>query len=337
MPKGYISEESLLASLTPTQDKAIQQKLRGQKPWAPLKPGDTVDLVAPGSACKSSELRMGIRFLQTLGLIPRVPKGLFKEHPLFSNTDQFRFEHLRDSLLATDSKAIWCVRGGYGALRLLPALEKIKVPQQSKIFMGYSDITTVHTFLNQKWKWPTLHSPLLDRMARGDHKPSDIKRLRKILFGEGRTLEFDSLWPLNQPAKKAKVIVAPIAGGNLTVLCSSLGTCWQPQMKDRIIFFEDIGERPHRVDRMLVQLQLADFFKGASAVVFGDMLNEKKSDSHLLWSDVISRFADEVKLPVFRGLPVGHGRVQRTLPFLTAAKIEISSRQASLFVDTGVR
>ncbi|MGE0527448.1 MAG: LD-carboxypeptidase [Bdellovibrionales bacterium] len=309
----------------------------------PLYPGDTVDIVAPASKCTREELGNGLKAIRELGLVPRVPSDLFARSLLFSNSDESRLRQLRAALFAPDSKAIWCVRGGYGALRLMPEIQKWRRPRLGKIFIGYSDITTLHTHLNQEWGWPTLHGPLLDRLGRKEAMSAGEKReLLALLFGRQKEVEFRRLRALNTAARAHTrgAVRAAVCGGNMAVLQSGLGTRGQLNPRGRILFFEDAGERPHRVDRMLTQFSQAGWFEGANAaraVVFGHMLLNDPRDRRWVWRDVIARFAAEHRLPVLAGLPVGHDpRVQYTLPLQTPARLNLGPKP-SLVVQSPVK
>lgn len=303
----------------------------------PVRQGDIVDIIAPASQCTKAELRSAIKALKNLGLVPRVPRHIFAKSLLFSNTDKVRLAHLKKALYARDSKMIWCARGGYGSLRLMNELEKWKRPARPKIFLGYSDITTLHSFLNQRWKWPTYHGPLLDRLGRGAMSPKERRELLSLIFGLAGEFEFRNLVPMNKAARAKRSIKGTILGGNLTTLQSSLGTRSEFKPGKCILFLEDTGERPHRVDRMLTQAQQAGWFKDVRAVVFGYFQLFNAKDKRGLWNDVMARFAAENSFPVYKGLKVGHDpKIQYTLPFNTSARIESGSK-ASLIVASGIK
>jgi muramoyltetrapeptide carboxypeptidase len=256
-----------------------------------IHPGDIVDVVAPASACTREELKLGIKALYALGLKPRVAKDIFAKSLLFSNSDAKRLAQFKKAIYAPDSRFIWCVRGGYGAIRLMPEIMKWKRPKHSKILLGYSDITTLHVYLNQKWNWPTLHGPLLDRLGRNALTPSERKELFGLLYGSQSEVVFKNLKPMNRAARARKTLRAPVVGGNMTVLQSGLGTSGALKPHGEIIFFEDTGERPHRVDRMLTQFAQAGWFKNARAVVLGQFILTNAKDRRGLWQDVFPRFA----------------------------------------------
>lgn len=303
---------------------------------AALKDGDVIDVVAPGFRCSQKELQDGVRFLMEWGFVPRVPHDLFGPSKLFSNTDSKRLKHLQKAFYAKDSKAIWCLRGGYGSIRLLEDLKKMRKPSQAKWLLGYSDITSLHEFAMSRWGWVTFHSPLLDRLGRGEFSAQETKELKQFLLGKKTKVEFDGLKVLYAPKSKAK-LSGVIHGGNMTVLQSSLGTDFQMRRHSGFLFFEDVGERPHRVDRMITQMSLAGVFDKTKAILLGDFLVSDKTEQKNIFYDVWMRFAQEKKIPVIMNMPVGHGVRQRLLPLGTMSTLEMAQGKAILQVSSGVR
>ncbi len=306
--------------------------------WRTLKPGEIIDVIAPGSSCDLKDMNKGLNLLSKWGLKPRVSKSIFQKQTLsyLSQSDTYRFKDLKKAILAKDSKAIWCVRGGYGSLRLLPHLEKLKRPSHSKILIGYSDITSLQLFLDQNWNWQSLHGPLLDYIGTKQSSQMVRKEMQDILFGKAQSTKFYGLRAMNPIAKKRGVIRGKIRGGNLTVLQSSLGTKQQLKGKGRILFFEDLGERGYRIDRILTQMLQAGIFKGALAVVFGDFIGGKEKDGRFLGVKYLEEFSKNIKIPVFKGLPCGHGKVQRSFVLNSPSQIEIE-KTIRLTVSTGGR
>lgn len=300
-----------------------------------LQEGDIVDVVAPGFRCSTKELKDGIRFLKAWGFRPRVPRDLFGSSQLFSNSDEKRSLQLRRALAAKDSKAIWCLRGGYGSIRLLEDLKRMKKPSMAKMLLGYSDISSIHEFLLSDWKWVTFHSPLLDRLGRKEFSSKEEKDLHQFVLGEVPVLEYSGLKVLYSPQSKAK-IRGEIHGGNFTVMQSSMGTPFQMKSHKGLVFFEDVGERPHRVDRALMQMSLSGAFDHTKAILLGDFLVAKKFEQKNIFNDVWMRFARDKKIPVIMNMPIGHGVKQRLLPLGTKASLEIGQGKAHLEVLSGV-
>lgn len=284
----------------------------------PLEVGDAVDIVAPGFRCDIKDVKNAVKRLKSWGLVPRVPKKLFGSDVVCGNSDKERFDQLKTAL-NSNSKFIWCVRGGYGSIRLLEKLSKMKKPKQPKVILGYSDITSLHAFLLTKWKWQSLHGPLLEKFGKGGLTKSDEEYLKKVLFGKIKNHSYRNLKPLNSSARKRGDVRGEIVGGNLTVVSSVIGLPWQFNSSGKILFFEDIGERGYRVDRLLKYFSQIGFFKNAKAIVFGEFIGGLEKNGKDLCIPVIKRFASETKIPVFMGLPTGHGNKQTTLPIGTKA------------------
>jgi muramoyltetrapeptide carboxypeptidase len=285
-----------------------------------LRPGDRIEVVAPGFRCTDELLESGVEFLRGLGLVPRVPRALFGEDLLCANTDRVRFAQLRRALTAGSSRGIWCVRGGYGAMRLVPALLKVPRPPQRKLFVGYSDATTLHYFLNLHWNWPSLHGPLLDRLGTGRVDVQELGELEAVLLAGQPQVAFHELVALNGLGRRPRRVTGRVFGGNLAVLQTIAGTALQRRGRE-ILFLEDIGERGYRVDRMLQHLAQSGMLRGVQAIVTGDFLGGQEPDGRNLVLPVLERFAREQRLPVLRGMRAGHGEHQRPVFFNTQAEL----------------
>lgn len=297
--------------------------------WPILKQNDTVDIIAPAS--HSPKLEDGINWVKSVGLIPRVPKDINKTDLFFAAPLEIQLEHFKQAIYS-DSKAIWCLRGGYGSMRLIPHLLKLRPPKRPKLFIGFSDITSLHLFLNQNWKWPTIHGRTISQMHPDFSQTPDRKFLTKVLFGEESQKIFKGLKPLNDPAKKSQTIKGSITGGNLRILQSSIGTSWELQAKGKILFIEDVAERGYSVDRMLEQMVQAKIIdKGLKAIVFGDFTEGSEKNGKDLTNKAIQRFAERVSYPVLKGLPAGHGKILNyPIPFNTPVELDLGNKGSLL-------
>ncbi len=327
------------------------------KAWQALKKGDTVDVVAPGFRSTDAEVQAGVQFLEGWGLRARLPRDLFGDDVLSSNVDLKRLKHLEAAFSSKSSQAIWCLRGGYGSIRLIPGLMKIKKPLMVKPLLGISDVTTLQLFLEMKWKWPSLQAPLLDRLGRvidpsvaqGRPVPiqSQIEELKQIVFGDQLEVRHQGLKQLGKRNQiksllsklpKSGLIEGSVTGGNLLTFASANGTAIHPTTEGKILYFEDVGERGYRVDRWLVQLvQTGIISKKTKAVLFGEFIEGDEKNGGSLVPDVLSRFAEttafEMGVSVFTGLQSGHGVNQRVVPLGTSARLNL--REGELVVATG--
>lgn len=301
------------------------------KKITPLKPGDLVDIISPGSGSRIEDVEAALELLESWGLKARLPKETFGPHPFHSNEDEVRLKLFKKAMQAPDSKAVWCLRGGYGANRLLPHIWNMKAPKNSKILVGYSDITSLHVFLNQKWKWPSFHGPLLESLISGRMPIQQISECREVVFGEKAELQFP-LKPMNRLAEKLKTVNSTLIGGNMIVLDSALGTPYAGKFQNKILFFEEVGERGYRIDRMLEHFQQAGALKGCKAIVLGDFLFGDERDGKNFVQFALERFAGQNKIACFSGLQSGHGENNRMVPMGTSAHL----KDGTLKVQTGL-
>lgn len=288
--------------------------------WEHLKSGDIVDVVLPASGCSRDELKNSIQYLIKKGFTPRYNKSeILRKDFIFSNTDELRAKQFIDAINNDISKAIWCVRGGYGCNRLIPYLQKMNAPKNQKILIGLSDVSVLHQFVNQKWNWKSLHASVLTRLGDGRGTDRDEKALWKLLKGEANEIIF-KIKPLNKKCKQT--IRSKIAGGNLCVVHMTQGSTWKPNWKNKIVFFEDVNERGYSIDRMLNSLQSSGAFNGVKAVVFGEFVGGVEPDGKNFVKKALLRFADQAPFAVFSGIPSGHGKVQMPVPFNTRSEIK---------------
>jgi muramoyltetrapeptide carboxypeptidase len=290
-----------------------------------VKKGDIVDIVAPSGYTDPSELTRAANYIKSIGLIPRYPKDLLKKDLFFANTDKRRAEILQTALKAKDSAAVWCLRGGNGGQRLIP-LMKTMVIRPAKIFIGLSDICVFHHLLNRK-NIPTIHGPILIRMGKPHQSLAERKEVEALLFGKKRESEFINLKAVNAKAKRTQIIRAPIVGGNLTVLHAMLGSPKAFTGKGKVVLLEEINEEPYKIDRMLQSCLQAGVFDKAKAIVFGDFVGcTKTAKDKKALKEVISRFGEQIKIPVVSGLRTGHGDLQRPVIFQTKSFLYVGRR-----------
>ena len=303
--------------------------------WKPLGQGDLIDVVAPAWPTSLSEMQRGISFLKDQGFIVRLQKNILKKDLIYASDLISRREGFQKAIFAKDSKAILCLRGGYGCLHLLPFLIKWKKPKTCKVLIGSSDISVLHYFVNQQWDWPSLHGPMLSRLGDVNQSLKEKREFVEILKGKNLTLNYKNLKPLNTPAKKAQTIKAPSIGGNLMTLQSMIGTALPFKTKNKILFLEEVGEKAYRIDRMLHHFHLAGVFLGVKAIVLGDFLHSEEHPSFM--SRTLLHFFSSLKCPVFKGLPCGHGSLQRFLPFNTSCTIRSNIKGTEMLCHTGAK
>lgn len=284
-----------------------------------LKPGDKIEIIAPASRCSAQELDKIKELLSSWHLQCLIQQDIFGKDLLCANSDEIRFDHLKHALINPEIKALFCVRGGYGSMRLIPRLEGISKPIYPKALIGFSDITALHLFLQQQWDWSTVH---------GSANPirfseESIKTLKSILFEPNSYLKWKGLEALNAHALNNTCIQSSLTGGNLALIQAGIGTSWQLDCQDKILLLEDIGERAYKIDRMLEHLIQAQIIQKAAAVLFGDFLQSEEPKGISLVDEVLQRFALSFNKPVIRIRGIGHGFNNIPMPFGTQAILQL--------------
>jgi len=295
-----------------------------------LKKGDIIDIIAPSYGCTADELKKIKTTLSTLGYKPRVSNGLNQPTYLnYSNTADFRLNDLKRALYAKDSKIIWTVRGGYGAQELLNALEQFPKPETKKIFIGYSDATNLHLFLNQKWNWPSLHAITLKFNKNIDPKVNKEESISSLLtFLKAPAFSYP-LTALNKPAAKSQHLKSKLIGGNLSIITANMGTFNEIETKDKILLLEDVGETPQRIQRNLLTLKLSGKLDHADALIFGDFTHTNQQ----LSNRVVKAFSNNLSVPCFKSNLFGHGNKNKPLLLNYPVTLKVENKIATLKSD----
>ncbi|QOD38530.1 LD-carboxypeptidase [Candidatus Wolbachia massiliensis] len=296
-----------------------------------------VDIIAPSSKGKESDLTNIREYIEVLDLSPNISEKIYSSNnPFYSNSDEFRANDLINAL-TDDSKIIWCIRGGKGASRLIPYLEKLsdnkkeKIAQNKnkKILIGYSDITVLHIYLQVKYDWQTLHGAMLEMIVNNSISESSVEKLKGLILNGRSSIRFDNLKMVNNGTKlKNSRLESKIIGGNMTLVENSIGTAWQINAKGKILFLEDTRVCPYAMERSLDHLKQAHVFDEAQAVIFGNFINS--GDSNLV-EVVKERFAKSVNFPVFTVQGIGHGHTNDPLPLNTHTVIRAQNEKEGLF------
>ncbi len=285
----------------------------------PVKSNDTVALIAASSAVPEEAIAHGVQQLEGIGLKVRVYPSCRAVHGYFAGDDPTRAQDIQNAFEDNNISAIFCARGGYGAQRLLPMIDWDRLKRHPKRFFGYSDVTALHLVLNQLCGLQTYHSPMPATQNRiSSMEPYAKKTLLDAIFSEHCPAEIGNL-SAEQPIKALQGGKGrgALIGGNLSLVASSLGTPYEIDTKDKILFLEDIGEEPYRIDRMLTQLRNAGKLAAATGILLGgftdcDQADEDKSGLSL--EQVIEEVVLPAGKPVIMGLHCGHVANSLTLP-----------------------
>ncbi len=285
-----------------------------------LERGARVALVSPSGPLRgASELALAIGTAELLGWTPVVAPHALARDGYFAGTDSDRLADLQAAIDSPDIDGIWCLRGGYGAARLLPGLSLAALAARPKALLGYSDITALHCAW-QRAGMISFHAPTA-RSALSDFTRTSF--VRTVQVGDDGCGDAPDSTPLRSGNATGR-----LAGGNLSVLTSLCGTPWTPDFRDAIAVLEDINEATYRVDRMLTQLRLAGAFDGCVAIAFGHCTDcvERTDDGARALDVVVRECADILGVPALLGIPVGHITDQWTLPLGAVATLDADAR-----------
>ena len=337
----------------------------------PLQPGDTVALTAPSSPVPAVNLKAAIKSVKLLGLNPVVMPSCRERHGYMAGTDAQRASDLNEAFSRKDIAGIFCLRGGFGAMRLLPLLDFDMIRQNPKPLIGYSDITALHTSINKLCGFITFHGPMpntdysrlddftLDSLRSQLFHPQEICELQnppeqelRTLYptGPGTTLSDTPNVPYAPDISGAPhapkgnpMVTGRLTGGNLSLVAGTLGSAWEIDTKNTILFLEDVGERPYRLDRNLTALALAGKFRDCAGIILGTFTDCEEpphddpsdsgviADSTLTLQQIIEEVILPYKKPTLLNYRAGHMYPQSTLPMGAEISIDLAQKKILLY------
>ena len=292
-----------------------------------LQKGDKVTVISPSSIIEPDILAGGIKCLKSWGL--NVSKGRFVrgKYGNFAGTVKQRLGDLQRAMDDTDCKAIFCSRGGYGANNLLAQQKKKKKKKSPKWLIGFSDITALHCRI-QSEGFASLHAPMLKHLIEEGADDYCNQAIHDILFGINAQQHYQCKGnPLNHTGKAEGII----RGGNMAVWHGLLGTPYDINPAGTILFVEDVGEKPHAIERMFYNLKLSGFLDKLSGLIicqFTEFEEHKQLGKELY--PALADMLKEYHYPICFGFPVGH--VPMNLPIIEGAQVElkVSKKEVSL-------
>lgn len=295
-----------------------------------LKKGDTIGIISPAGPESIDKIKESIQFLNSLGFNVKEGKHIYDKLGYLAGNDADRAEDFMNMFADKDVDMILCVRGGYGTMRILPLIDFDIVKQNPKIFAGFSDITTLLNTIYQKCNLTTFHSPMCNsKLSDKNTLDSFLKTL--TLGYTPYTIKNPDNIPVNCFSSEP-VISGQLVGGNLSLLCSTIGTSFEVNTKDKILFIEDVGEEPYEIDRMLTQLILSRKFDECNGIILGqftkcDLPHYERS---LTLDQVISDRILSLNKPTMINIQSGHSYPKLTLPI--GAKVEVDFLESKINV-----
>ena len=291
----------------------------------PPESGAHVALVAPaGPLPKSEELPRAQENTRTFGWEPIVGAHAMERVGYLAGQDRDRLNDINLALRDPKIEAIWCLRGGYGVMRILSAIDYDALSRTPKAIIGYSDITALHAAVQRKCRLVTYHGPHA-REALTDFSRDSLRR--------AVVEQADSCGVApNAREINAGVAEGRLVGGNLAVLSALCGTPFAPDLSDGILILEDINEPVYRIDRMLQQLKLSGALNGCRAIAFGACVKcaDDAGGGGRAFDEVLGEIVHSLGVPCLAGIPVGHIDEQWTIPLGAMAKLDTSNRSLTV-------
>lgn len=278
-----------------------------------LHEGSAIAVVAPSGPFDREHFAAGLARLRRRYVV-RVDDGVYARDGYLAGSDERRARELTDALADTSVRAIVCARGGYGATRLLPALDPALVRANPKLLVGFSDVTALHA-LWARAGVRSLHATMVAGLGRADD--AQVDRVIRAMEGEPPS-RIEGLRSLTRGRASGALV-----GGNLAVLAALIGTPYAPPLDAAVLFLEDIGERPYRVDRMLTQMGHAGWFERVSAILVGRFTECDAGADGVTVDDVVRERLGHLRVPVLADVPAGH--VQDNLPLRLGGRITVDA------------
>ena len=289
-----------------------------------LQKGDTIAILSTARKNIDDNLKPAIDLLHSWGLEVVIGKTIGLDDNQLAGTDVQRAEDFQQQLDNPNIKAIWCVRGGYGTVRMIDLLDFTKFKQSPKWIVGFSDVTVIHSYLN-RLNIASIHGAM--PVTVGKASVESIESLRKALFGESLKYEI----PFS-PANRLGNAKGEIVGGNLSILYSLMGSNAQIDCKGKILFIEDLDEYLYHIDRMMMSLKRCGCFDGLNGLIVGSMT--KMKDNDIPWgknaNQIIADVTKEYTFPILYNFPVGHFHDNRAIIVGKQVSLEINKVSSKL-------
>lgn len=278
-----------------------------------LQQGDTIGVAAPASPFDEASFKQGVHILESMGFVVKVTEEIFKKDGYLAGSDQERAGLLMALFEDTAIRAIFCARGGFGSMKILPFLDFKTIADNPKILVGFSDITALALAIYDRSNMTSLHGPLVTTLKQGS--PKTVAELKSALSALRPPVLKPSIPRVLHPGQAT----GPVLGGNLATLTHLMGTPYEPSLDGALLFLEDRGEPLYRIDRMLSQLRLAGRLDAVSGLILGTFEDcGHPDDVYHLFSQTFS----DKNLPILGGFDFGHGPENVALPIGPEATLD---------------
>lgn len=294
-----------------------------------LAKGDTIGLVGISGAMQPTTpetIKRTLARVERLGFRVKTHESVGQVHGYLSGTDALRAQAIDEMFRDETVDAIWVVRGGYGVTRILPHLDYAMMKANAKPVIGYSDVTALHAQLQTRCGMVSFHAPMpsSDELLPGEGTAQALLRaLEKRPLGRVENIDGSPLYGFNTGEARGELV-----GGNLTMIASLCGTPYALDVRDKILFLEDVGERTYVLDRLLVQLRNAGYFEACAGIVLGGFTNcpIENEEYGLSIEEIIAEVLLSCGKPILAGLQAGHMQEKLTLPLGAQAHMDATAR-----------
>jgi muramoyltetrapeptide carboxypeptidase len=296
---------------------------------AGLRRGDAIGVVVPAGPLDRERIDRALARLAERGFRTKTYGDIYRTDGYLAGNDATRARELMDAFADPETTAVWCARGGYGVARIIDKIDfEEMVRRNPKVFVGFSDISILHIAIVQQTGLCTFHAPnLQDGFGEiDDMLPSTESALWHAVMARA-ALENDTPYILQNEGLQSLspgIASGRLTGGNLAVICGLMGTPYEIETRGRVLFLEDIDERPYRIDRYLAQLSLAGKLQSATAVMLGDFTfgERKPEETDGRIADLFAHYLGGLGIPVLLGIPSGHIRENLALPINALVEID---------------
>ena len=292
-----------------------------------LNKGDKVGVIAPASPINEQTLNNGLNLLREWGLKPIVSSNISENRGYLAGSDKDRAADINKMFNNLDISCIWSACGGYGTPRILDMLDYEMIKNNPKPFIGYSDITALHLAFNKMTDMTTFHGPMVATELGNNPNQFTVNNIKNILFGDNKNIILEN--PESTPFK----IINPgtawgeLIGGNLSLLAATIGSKYEVDTGDKVLFIEEVNEEPYRIDRMFAQLKSAGKFDQLRGLILGDFTGCTTETPSLTLSEIFEDYFEEYDFPILSGLQCGHSNSQIIIPIGKKALIDTYKKE----------
>ncbi len=289
-----------------------------------LRPGDEVGIISPSCAIDEDKINAAIIFLEKWGLKVQPGRNMLKRSGPFAGSDAERLDDLQEMTDDNSIKAVFCSRGGYGAIKIIGLADFSKLRRFPKWYIGFSDITVLHLWLTEVVGIVSVHGEMPLNYSDSGKTEDTFSTLHDALFGHFRPLEWEG--KSIRPAS----VSGEVTGGNLSLIYSLMGTKAEPKTRGKILFIEEVGEYYYHLDRMMESLKLSGKFKALKALIVGGItkMEDKRISLEKSAEETIAGIVSEYDFPVFFNFPAGHIKDNRAFYLGRSAMIKTDGRKA---------